>query len=132
MISIVCDEVVGRGFFSRGKWRITADWTIPSDVCDSGSGMTFRNVQKGDLEKAVPMTMPQLTDGNARYKPAHRRQKDSYFLLKKVLVDGEGNLFRATYGEIVEVLKDLDEADIVGGLSGAEYVFASQEMFRRR
>ena len=91
----------------------------------------FRNAMKGDVEGDVSiMEMPQLTD--ARYKSHHRRQARGYFLLKKMLVDKQGNVYRPTNEEIEEGLAGTDEADGIRGLIGAEYVFATKEMFERR
>lgn len=92
----------------------------------------FRNTLKGDVEKAIPLVMPVLKDGNAPYRSHHRRQARGYFLIKKVLVDKEGGVCRATDEEIEEALKDTDEDDGIGGLTGPEYVYAVEEMFRRR
>lgn len=92
--------------------------------------MVFRNTLKGDTEKSTPMNMPHLTD--VRYMSSHRRQAKGYFLLKKVLVDEEGKVYRATNSEIVEALEGVEEGDGIGGLTGPEYVYSIVEMFKRR
>ena len=94
-------------------------------------GWVFRNTLKGDVEGDVSIVeMPQLTD--ARYKSHHRRQARGYFLLKKMLVDKQGNMYRPTNEEIEQALKETDESDGIRGLTGAEYVFAVEQMYRRR
>ncbi len=91
----------------------------------------FRNTLKGDVDGDVSiMEMPQLTD--ARYRSHHSRQARGYFLLKKMLVDKQGNVYRPTNEEIEEGLAGTDEADGIRGLTGAEYIYGVTKMFERR
>lgn len=78
------------------------------------------------------MKMPVRKNGTARYKSSHLRQQKGYVLLKKMLVDKEGKVYRATDEEIVEALADTAEDDGIGGLTGPEYVYSVVEMFKRR
>lgn len=92
--------------------------------------MEFRNTRKGDVENSTPLVMPQLTD--ARYMSAYRRQQKGYFSLRKMLVDKQGKVYRATNDEIEEGLAGTDETDGIRGLTGEEYKYAVEEMFKRR
>ena len=76
------------------------------------------------------LAVPELND--ERYRSSHRRQAKGYFLLKKMLVDKTGKVYRATNDEIEEGLAGTNEEDGIGGLTGAEYVFAVEQMFQRR
>ena len=131
MIQIVSDQIVGSGYFHRLRWRKSVEWEIPDGVCAPGmGGWYFRNTLKGDVEKSQPMKMPVLSD--ARHGSSHRRQQKGYVLLKKMLVDKDGIVYRATDAEIVEALGGVDEDDGIGDLTGPEYVFAVSTMFHRR
>lgn len=92
--------------------------------------MEFRNTRKGDVEKSTPLAMPQLTD--VKYMSAYRRQQKGYVLLKKMLFDKDGKIYRATGEEIEAALKGTDEDDDLWGLTGPEYVFAVERMFQKR
>lgn len=131
VMQVVAEKSVGVRYFSKRRWRKTVEWKIPDGVCAPGmEGMVFRNTRKGDVESSTPLAVPELTD--ARYKSHHRRQQKGYSLLKKMLVDKEGNIYRPTNEEIEEGLAGTDEADGVRGLTGAEYKYSVEVMFQRR
>lgn len=128
-MQIVAEKSVGVGYFSKRRWRKTVEWKIPDGVCGPGADkMEFRNTLKGWVEKSTPLAMPQLTD--ARYTSHHRRQKKGYSSLKKMLVDKEGNLYRCTNEQIEDGLAGTDESDGVRGFTGAEYVFAIEQVYK--
>lgn len=51
--------------------------------------------------------MTQMKFGGGPDKPAYRRQRKAYPLLRKVSVNSEGNVFRATDDEIVNAPRDV-------------------------
>lgn len=132
------DQIVGNGFFTRSVWRKTAPFTVPVGLCEpSADKLTFRTTPKGDVEKAIPMAMPQMNVSSGPHGPGYRRQLAAYPLPKKVRVHSDGRVLRATDSEIVDALQDVALVDddlrgLLGGLTGPEYVLAVTEMFKRR
>lgn len=130
VMKIVKQQRFGSGYFSNSRWRKSTEWNVRANVCEEDYNMLFRNIEKGDLENSSPMTMPVLKD--VKYWSHHLRQAKGYFLLKKVLLGKDGVIYRATDGEIEEALKDTDEDDGIRCLTGAEYVFAVEHMYKYR
>ena len=130
---LVTSLIGGRNFFSLGRWNRGMSWKIPPGLCGANAdNLTFRNTEKGDLEISVPLAMPQITGPGGPFRTAWKRQEKMYLLLKKVLVRGDGKIFRATDVEIVHALGDVPGDEGVSGLSGGEYVYSVKEMFRLR
>jgi hypothetical protein len=130
---IVASNLGGHNLFSRRFWSKCAPWTVPSGLCEeSADGLTFRNTVQGDMGKSVPRVVPQMKVPNGPLGVAFRRQRVAYGRLKKVLVDGDGKIYRATHDEIAQTIAADDRMECVRGLTAAEYVFAVTEMFLRR
>jgi len=88
------------------------------------------------MERSSPMEIPKMKEfpGFYKYKMSYERQKKAYPLLKKVLVDKEGRIFRATDNEISHALQTVDEKEVedLKSLTGTQYILAVIEMFNIR
>ena len=124
--------VRGRNYFSRGRWTQSASWTIPDGICETSVGYTFRNTEKGDLERSSPREIPKLKSPNGSYAKTYARQQKKYGALKKVMVSPRGKIYRASDQEISEFLKDVPDEEGLVDFKSKDYLVAVKCMFARR
>ena len=93
----------------------------------------FRATQAGDLDVAKPMKTLKLVAG-ASHRKACLKQRGADRLLKRVLVDADGTIYRATFSEIMGALQDVQGVDarakgLLRGLTAKGYILAVKKKF---
>lgn len=129
------------GAFARLRWPKSKDFTIADGLCEerSADGVVFRNIKHGDLQNSMPRPAPTLRETTGPMKgksvvremrPLFQRQLKNYAVVKKVAVDPEGNIFRATDDEIIKAISV--EPTIPPQWTAEMYVTAVKRMLWKR
>lgn len=132
------------GPFSRRKWpKKSVTYTVVVGLCEERNfdGVEFRHANLDDcqgwLERPGPTMRekegPMKGKGHkvrASMRGAFRRQLEMYFMLKKVVVDPQGNIFRATNKEIRDYISKNEE--IPQDWNVETYIAAVKHMFWTR